>query len=155
MSIIPKVLISNKYVAHGGSPTAFGLDGHVTKRVKAPIITPVFTLQNGMELWRDTLQHPNVAAIHLGHLGAEVLVQVKPEDSIVRTQNYFELSGSQMVCRRFDALMQSGSDVQFFFAQYHGRVWGGVVPLACCVRFGIQSNHTCGALPTQTWPNPC
>ena len=83
MSIIRTVLISNKYVAHGGSPTAFGLDGHVTKRVKAPIITPVFTLQNGMELWRDTLQHPNVAAIHLGHLGAEVLVQVKSENSIV------------------------------------------------------------------------
>jgi hypothetical protein len=99
MSIIPKVLISNKYVAHGGSPTAFGLDGHVTKRVKAPIITLVFTVQHGMELWRDTLQHPNVAAIHLGHLRAEVLVQVKSEDSIVRTQNYFEPSGSQIVCQ--------------------------------------------------------
>lgn len=85
---------------------------------------------------------------------SEIWRQHSPDPKLFWTIRFPDsVPGSRIVCRRFDALMQSGSDVQFFFAQYHGRVWGGVVPLACCVRFGIQSNHTCGTLPTQTWPN--
>ena len=53
-------------VRHLGLQHSLGVDAHVTKRVKAPIIRLDLTSHHGQELLWKVLDHPNLAAVHLG-----------------------------------------------------------------------------------------
>ena len=53
-------------IRHIGLTHSIGVDAHVTKRVKSPIIRLDLTSEHGLELLWRILQQDNLAAVHLG-----------------------------------------------------------------------------------------
>ena len=53
-------------IRHIGLAHSIGVDAHVTKRVKAPVIRLDLTSEHGIELLWRILQQDNVVAVHLG-----------------------------------------------------------------------------------------
>ena len=53
-------------IRHMGLAHSIGVDAHVTKKVKSPIIRLDLTSEHGLELLWRILQQDNVAAVHLG-----------------------------------------------------------------------------------------
>ena len=49
-----------------GMTSSLGIDAHVTKQVRAPVIRLDLTTSSGVELLWRILRHPNVAMVHLG-----------------------------------------------------------------------------------------
>ena len=130
-------------IRHIGLAHSIGVDAHVTKRVKSPVVRLDLTSEHGLALLWRILQQDNVAAVHLGppcgtssrarDIRRRFGSDPKPLRSVVHPDGLPWLQG-------LDPKRVASANTLYDIT---GQIFG-VATMASCAPSRTQLDHTCG-----------